>query len=276
LSTITQPKAAKTYIPPEVAANKYLAQIDPTSEAIRANVGTGIQGYQNFAASPEAAPAAQLQHSYLGELNQIGDLDPEDKQAYNSFANDAANARGLRQAWNTNANAPSQYAAAIRAGYGDVLKNMQTQNALSYLDKRIDPASLQQARNNAAISWLNSGQTPLAQGEQKYTDVSNQAIAAANATDPNYQQGSSGSTGNGVYVQSNSSQNPGSNFANQSGSYLNSLNRNALNTYNNTPDTGAQVAGAASSALNSLNNKGTYSYLANLWGNNQTPSTATG
>ena len=191
----TTAPAAPTYfgpganaLPPESAALAQMAQIDPTSEAARqwlassiAAPGAGAAGMLGLYGQidPTALATSQALGQQIGGNLALGStLDPTTQMQVEQASRAAQGARG-----NIYGVAPAVQEALTQGQAGLALQQARQQAAQSYLQSGVSPGAtaLQLLRNQqgAAQSYLGSGVTPYQAGAGYLANIQGQAQQAA-------------------------------------------------------------------------------------------------
>jgi hypothetical protein len=194
-ATTTTAPAAPTYfgagataLPPESVALQQMAQIDPQSEAARQWLASSIAQPGAAATNmlglwgqidPNALAASQaLGQQISGNLALGSTLDPTTQMQVEQAARAAQGARG-----NIYGVAPAVQEALTQGQAGLALQQARQQAAQSYLQSGVSPGAtaLQLLRNQqaAAQSYLGSGVTPYQAGAGYLSNIQNQAQQAA-------------------------------------------------------------------------------------------------
>jgi hypothetical protein len=194
-ATTTTAPAAPTYfgpganaLPPESAALAQMAQIDPTSEAARqwlassiAAPGAGAAGMLGLYGQidPTSLATSQALGQQIGGNLALGStLDPTTQMQVEQASRAAQGARG-----NVYGVAPAVQEAMTQGQAGLALQQARQQAAQSYLQSGVSPGAtaLQLLRNQqgATQSYLGSGTTPYQAGAGYLSNIQNQAQQAA-------------------------------------------------------------------------------------------------
>jgi hypothetical protein len=251
---------------PETAALGQMAQIDPTSEALRGQLASSyldtvqqptasdLQGYTNMATAidPTAMAGRQQMESQLTSQAALGSqLDPETEREVEQSTRRAQQARG--NVYGT----PQLVEEAMTTGQAGLNLQAQRQQALqSYLQSGQTVGditmgmygTMQQQRlqnQNAALSYLGSGQTPYQVGAA-YVDAANANAAGAAQGGPQYNPQS---LGEGVSGSSQQSPQYGLDMSQSAQNWYNSFSANIGSTGPQKNRTAAALTGAASGAL---------------------------
>jgi hypothetical protein len=260
--TATHPAAAA----PETQALQQIAQIDPTSEALRGQLASSylgtvnqptaadLQGYTNMATAidPTAMAGRQQLESQLTSQAALGSqLDPETQREVEQATLRAQQGRG--NIYGT----PQLVEEAMTTGEAGLALQQQRQQALqSYLTSGQTVGdvtmgmygTMQQQRlqnQNAALTYLGSGQTPYQVGAA-YVDNANATAAGAAQGGPQYNPSA---LGEGLTGSSQQSSQYGLDMSQSAQNWYNSFSSNIGGVGATKNKTAAALSGAASGAL---------------------------